>query len=72
MTTLLIGKKPNSNTALPPARIYCARTAKRFYAFKSDAISANWASAASRSSTISAAMISGAGRFALLFQAFVF
>jgi len=33
--------------------------------FRSFAISANWARAAWRSSTISAAMISGSGRFAL-------
>jgi len=42
------------------------------FGFKSPAISANCSKAASKSSVISSAMMCGAGRFALSFDAFVF
>jgi len=40
--------------------------------FRSDAISANWARAAWRSSTISAAMVSGVAEIGAVFEAFIF
>ena len=62
----LIDKNTNQNgwELIPPVFGHRASLVARYF-FKSLAISANWASAAWRSSTISAAMTSGSGRLAL-------